>query len=157
MELIPKIIAFDNNFSERTLEDEKVKVGIIYSHHVKNSTRVKDEIFEIISKKDQYIIKSKVEYVFIDVENYKSILKKDKFYAVYLTPLRGIDLLEVFKLCQNLNILSITGVYDYYDLGASVYFDLVNNSPKININLLSSKSEGVNFSSHLLKLAEIKK
>lgn len=153
-EFIPKIIAFDRNFEQRTDNVQKVKIGVLYSGIVKNSKRIKDGIENQV--KNQKIRKLEIDYVYIDISNKSELNKLNDFYAVYITPIRGIDISGILKVCSDRKILSITGEYAHYETGASVYLYLSNNKPKIGINLDSSINEGCQFSAQLLKLAVVK-
>lgn len=157
LELIPKIIAFDKNFNIRVNNQKKISIGIVYSSLVKNSFRIKEEILKIVRKQKSKVRNLEICYNFIEVDDYKKQTKENEFYAIYITPMRGVDISEILLDCKQKDILSITGLNEYYENGVSIFLDLINNSPKININLTAVQQEGINLSSYLLKLANIKK
>lgn len=51
--------------------------------------------------------------------------------------------------------MTFTGVPKYVEQGIAVGIGIQDRKPKIHINLSASKAEGAEFSSQLLKLAEI--
>jgi hypothetical protein len=52
-----------------------------------------------------------------------------------------------------LKILTVTGVAEYIDQGIIAAFDLLDNKPKIRININNAKSSGIKISTELLKLS----
>ena len=86
---------------------------------------------------------------------YSWILRENKINVLYITPLRGLDVSKITSICKTASVLSISGVVEYIESDVSVILDIDDNKLKILINQKSAKSEGVDFSSRLLRIAKI--
>ena len=87
--------------------------------------------------------------------NIRSFLKNNKIKLLYITPIRGIDISEITKICKEEGVLTITGVEEYSINQVSVVLSLEDNKLQIMINQKSSKQEGADFSSRLLRIAKL--
>jgi hypothetical protein len=157
VKLLPKILSLDKNF-DKTQGGKKVRIGIIYDGSLRNSVKTKNEVFKE-SKENQLKLKnSDIVFVSIDLSNIESldeVLLNNNLYAVFILPLRGYDISSISKICRSNKIISFTSVPEFISQGVSVSFDIVNEKIKISINLQAAKAEGANFSSHLLKIANV--
>jgi hypothetical protein len=76
--------------------------------------------------------------------------------AIYLTPHLKREAIErLLKVTRELDIMTFTGVEDYVRDGVALGVTLRGSSPKLLINLRGARAEGSEFSSKILKLAEI--
>lgn len=75
--------------------------------------------------------------------------------VVYIAPLRSIALLDILCITRASRVRSVTAVREYVTQGVSVGVTLKQNKPSIYINLAAARAEGSDFSSQLLKLAEV--
>ncbi len=156
MKIIPKILSLDKNFNYK--KDDEYNIGIIYSSNQRNSVKIKKELEIAVKNKTIFIKKTKVKATFIDlsqITNLEKYIKEYDLNVIYITPLRGVDISSLSKICKQEKILTITGVLDFMQAGISVSFDIVNKKLKIVINNDSAKSEGVIFSSRLLRIAKL--
>lgn len=74
---------------------------------------------------------------------------------LYVTPLPGADVEALVRLTRARKILTFTGAPALVRLGLSVGFELRKGETKILINRRASVAEGADFSSKLLKLADV--
>lgn len=158
LELIPKILTLNKNFTNLTTKPD-IHIGIIFSSLVKSSTTVKDEIMKYVSNKKILVRDKQLIFIPLDIAKIKDLKKqfrKDDLESIYITPLRAYNIEIISKICKEEKIISFSSVSDYLKDKISIGFDLINNKVKISINITSAKEEGANFSSHLLKIAEIR-
>ncbi len=74
--------------------------------------------------------------------------------VVYFMP----GLQEKSKICKANKVLTITGISKYVEEGdISIALGILNDKPKIFINVTSLKSEEQNLSSDLLRIAKVYK
>ncbi len=156
-EIIPKILSL--NEVSKWKNPNEIKCAIIYNGLIKSSVTAKRKIEELAAEKQPKIQGKQVTCVLLDVNKEKDVekfLQDNKIDLVYLMPLRAYDIGYLEKLFRKLDIISFTSTEAYLDYGISIGFKLVNERIKIVINLKSSRDEGAKFSSHLLKLAQIR-
>ncbi len=156
LKIIPKVLSLDKNFTSR--EEGDFKVGVIYSSMQRTSVQIKDEFEDAAINKNMFVKKTKVKTSFIDVSkitNIEQFLVDNKIDVIYITPLRGVDISSIAKICKQEKILTVTGVLDYMQNDISVSFDIKKKKLQIVINNNAAKREGTNFSSRLLRIAKI--
>ncbi len=150
-ELIPKILLLNKNFVNKP----QIKLGIIFNKYSRSSAEAADVLIDKIKSP---AINIKIRTVLIElseIDNITETLNDYEFDAIYIAPLRGINLASIRTYCRTRKIVSFCGtpelVADYFSVG----FDLVDNKVKIYINLKSALEEGADFSSRLLKIAQV--
>jgi len=156
MKIIPKILSLDKNFKER--KKGNYNLGIVYSSKQRNSMQIKDYFINSLEEKNMIVKKSVVNPVLINlakITNIKKYLQDNKIDVIYITPLRGIDINIVTKICKEDKILSLTGVLDFMKNDISVSFDVKEKKLQIVINNETAKQEGTKFSSRLLRIAKL--
>ena len=157
VKLLPKILSLEKNINSE-ITNQEIKIGVIYDSKIRNSLKVKEDIFRE-SEKEKLILKNtRIKFVEINLSQINSLkdsLQVLQLDAVLIAPLRGYDISGIAGVCKQLKIISFTSVPGFIDQGISGSFDLVDNKLKIWINLASAKAEGANFSSHLLKIANV--
>lgn len=75
--------------------------------------------------------------------------------AVYITPLRAMDVGMLVPILRARRIRTVTAVSEYVDAGVAVGLALRGDHAQIVINLPASRAEGSDFSSQLLKMARV--
>ncbi len=154
--LFLKILTFDRNLKARV--GKEIVIGIVYQGKFKSSLRVKDEFVNVIKNspiKNVQEIPVKQVSINIDESDLKSFISKEKIDALYITPMRAMEIESIIKLSREKKIITLTGIPNYVKVGLSVGIDAKDNQPQIVINLSGAKGEGVDFSSQLLKLAKV--
>lgn len=153
--LLMKVISFNRNVAQ--INSPTFVIGVVYQSHNKYSKNIKEELEDFIDNTPATIGNKRVEFVYLDLDkdNIRSILSYTQVHALYITPLRAYDIAEILAATRELKILSLTGVESYVEKGVSVGIGQKSDKPLILINLNACKSEGVNFSSQLLKLSKI--
>ena len=153
--LLIKIISFNRNISQ--LNSPTFVIGVVYQSHNRYSKNIKEELEDFNNNSPATIGNKKVVFVYLDIDrdNIRSLLSYTQVHALYITPLRAYDIDDILDATRELKILTLTGVESYVEKGVSVGIGQRSDKPIILINLNACKSEGVNFSSQLLKLSTI--
>ena len=136
--LLAKVLKLNPKLSDKP----QIKVLIIYNNSSKMS---KEELLSQLLLKNMQakaVLLSDLE------ENVKN------FDVVYFMP--GAQ--DKDGICKANKVLTITGVSKYVEDGeVSIAFGLLNDKPKIFINVTSLKQEEQNLSSDLLRIAKVYK
>ena len=156
-QLLLKILDFDRNLKTRV--GEEIVFGIAYQKTFRESADTKDELVKAIQRSSLKEINGlPISYVLVELKGENDLadaLAKEKINILYITPLRAFDIRAFANVCQAKQIMTLTGVPAYINLGISIGFEVKGQSPEIVINLQSAKAEGTDFSSRLLQLARV--
>lgn len=149
-ELIPKILILNKNFNS----NEEIKVGIVYSKYLKSSIEAYNEIAAQLNNSSLSVKFKVIALDISDLKNIRNDFLSLKLNSIYIAPVRGYNYSLISNACKDLQILSISGVPELSS-HFSVSFDVVDKKIRILLNMNSVKSEGINFSSKLLKIAKM--
>lgn len=157
LNLLPKILLYEKNLRNKKLK--VVNVGVVYQRKFRTSLNVKNEIMDYVKNNPLKIEENSIlNFIPIPIEKESDITPVviDKAINVlYLCPLKAVNMNSILEITREKKILTFSGVIDYIDMGISVVIDVKGEKPLITINLPSSKLEGADFSSQLLKLARV--
>jgi hypothetical protein len=135
--LLTKVLKFNSHLAEKSL----IHMLIVYNGTSKSS---KDELLAQLDKS--------IEAKGISPEEIEQNIKNTD--VVYFMP----GLQEKSKICKANKVLTITGISKYVEEGdISIALGILNDKPKIFINVTSLKSEEQNLSSDLLRIAKVYK
>jgi len=154
--LLLKILIFDRNLETRV--GNEIVIGILYQERFRRSLNVKDDF---INSTDHSIKNSvnniPIKTVSIDVESndLETVVMREKIDLFYIAPLRAFSMDKITDVSRSMRIMTLTGVPEYVEAGITVGIGLKGGRPNILINLEAAKAEGVDFSSRLLRLAQI--
>ncbi len=155
--LLLKILSFDRNLKAGS--DNKLTIAILYQEKYRSSKVAMNEFMDFIKSNDgfrvnNYPVKAiPIELGDLNEPRTTSLLKDVDVF--YITPVRAFDVHDITRISRSRKITTMSGVPDYIHEGISIGLDLVNERPKILININAAKSEAVDFNSQLLKLAEV--
>ncbi len=156
LSLVLKVLTANRN---RPLETRPVLViGIVYQRTSRESREVKDRLVAEIEKGTANDWAPPVRFGLIDVSNPRDLasgVETTKPDILYVSPLNGFDIDAIASLSRARKILTFTGVPTFVKLGLSVGFGSERGETRILINRKASLAEGADFSSKLLKLAEV--
>ena len=157
LDIFMKIFQFDRNI--RRNNNKQLNILVLYQSKFRLSLTTKNNIMDE-SDNQKYLNLSGLAVKFIPYElkganDLSDIVSSAKISIIYLTPMRNIDLNEILNITKNKKVLTITGVPSWISEGISAGIDLKGDKPVILINLQSSKAEGSDFSSQLLKLSTV--
>jgi hypothetical protein len=155
--LFIKILNYERNL--KNYKNDIVVIGVIYQERFRISNLAKDAFIKTIDENSEITIDGKpVDCVPIEISNIdylENIIIDKKIKVLYVAPLRSIELSSIYRVSRQKKVVSITGVSRYVKDGLSVGLDLIDERPKILINLKAAKYEGTDFTSQLLRLAII--
>lgn len=128
-------------FSPQIADKSPIRILIVYN----NASRLaKDELVAELEKTQS--VKA------VNADELEQQIKNCD--VVYFMP----GLQDKSKICKANKVLSISGVSKYVEDGdISVAFGLMNDKPKIYVNVSTLKSEEQNLSSDLLRIAKVYK
>lgn len=156
--LLLKIITYDRSVSHRASTEAWI-IAIAYSSKSPDSVQVKDDFLSTASLLELTELEGKpLVWSLIDLdrpgEPFKS-LEQDDYVALYVTPGNERRLEEIVAAARKAQVATLSGVAAYAEQGLSVAVSAENGKPQIVVNLPSSRAEGCDFSSDLLKLARV--
>jgi hypothetical protein len=156
-ELFLKVMTFDRNLGERT-KNETVLV-VVYQGGNKISTRAQEDFTRTVERLRRTWRGSVLRVVAIDLdqEELSEALKGLNATAMYVTPLRAVDIGNVAGIARGAKISTFTGVPQYISEGLAVGVRVKRDRPKLLVNVSASRLEGADYSSELLKMAEVVK
>ena len=143
MRIIPKILSLEKNLAHS--DDKFFNISVLYSKEQRNSDQVFTSFTDAVNKFGIPIKNKEAKVLPFDISSKGS----------FRTPLRGIDISEITKICREEGVLTFTGVEDYLENSVSVVLTLNESKLQIMINPKSSKQEGADFSSRLLRIAKL--
>ncbi len=153
--LFPRILAFDRAFDHR--RDKDLVIGILYQERFRASLNVKNLLIEL-SERDTATRQPIHRYVPIDMTEagaLRAALAHHSIDVLYVAPLRAVNIDDIVAVSREHSILTYTGVPEYVKQGVAVGIGARGGRPHILINLTAARAEGADFSSELLKLAQI--
>ena len=135
--LMSKVLKFNSKLAEKS----SIKILIVYNA---DSKICKDEMVAELVKS--------MEVKAINPSELEASIKG--YDVVYFMP--GAQ--ENWNLCKENKVLTISGISKYTEDGSvSIAFGLLNDKPKIFVNISSLKAEEQNLSSDLLRIAKVYK
>lgn len=133
------------NYVKNVSDLEIINVGIVF-----------DSNSESIASRDRIIkaLKSNGRIRLVAIPKNSPDNKIQLMNVLYLA--NGVSVEDISQKAKKFKILTFSSNFEDVTKGlASITVILRNNSPKVIVNLNSSKQEGQNLSSQLLKLSEI--
>lgn len=133
-------------------------VGVLYQPEVRSSLVCATEAAELLPRFLRSADGSRVRCVLIEMTSDAELsrrLGEENVTLVYVAPLRSVNVSDVGRVLQSRRLLSYTGVPSYVEAGLVLGVDVMENRPKIVVNLPAARAVGMEFSSQLLKLSRV--
>lgn len=149
--LFLKVMSFDR---QRNLQAETgLVVGIAFQSGFRASATTRAEVERQLRNSTE----RKVRVVLIDLDREKlaDILQQQHVTALYVSPLRAYNIAEIALVAMNARVTTMTGVSAYVQQGLSIGARLQSERPKLLVNITAARKCGADFTSELLKLAEV--
>lgn len=147
--LFQKIWSFD-----RSRAAPPGTIIVVYQSRFRHSLVTKDELLEAIARNGR-----KMTAVPVDLDRgsgeLDAVLEHAKNAVLYVAPLRAVEVRTVTAPAARYNVRTITAVREYVGRGVAVGVFLRGKRAAVVIDLKQSRREGADFSSQLLKLAEV--
>ena len=150
-----KVMSFDRSFPART--GRSLVIAVVYQRGNRASIEARDEALRAIARTPRSadgVVRRGIA-VDLDSESLTPRLIRESADVVYITPLRSIDIRTIVTAAEAAGASTWTGVVSYMAHGVSVGVRLERDRPRIVINLDASHRQRIDFSSELLKLAEV--
>lgn len=149
--LFLKVMTFDRQ--RRHVPDGDVVIGITFQSGYRNSITIRDEATRALSKAPN----ARVRVVLIDLDrdDLSAMLQHHHVQILYVSPLRAISVATIAGVAATGRVITVTGVPQYVEQGLAVGVRLQGDRPRLMVNLSASKQGGADFTSELLKLAEV--
>lgn len=154
-QLLFKILKFERSLNQEP--DKQITLAICYQNLYRESLNIKEQCEIYLSQNKPVINKTQVSVIYINLnkESLERRIKEENVDLLYILPIRAYDLKKITEISDKYDVLTITSNEEYSKSGISIAFSLVGNKPQILINTKTSKREGADFSSQLLKLVKI--
>jgi hypothetical protein len=153
--LLLKVLAFDRQLLAS--EHSEIVVGIVFQSGNRESSTAKTEAIRVIEESRLAVAGRPVRAVAIDLdrEELETAMVAKHLCALYVTPLRAIDIADIAAAAQASKVRTLTGVPRYVARGIGVGVRLIGDRPKLMVNVTAARLEGADFSAELLKLAQV--
>ncbi len=156
LSLFYRILTFDREYEPKA--PGRMVVGVLYQGRFRASELAKIALENAVAAAAPPPGGETVEVVSIDLSRTSEVheaVRRAEADFLYLAPLRAVDLREIVAASRSLGVLSVTGVPEYLGEGVAVGIGSEGGRPQILIDLEAAVAQGADFSSELLKLAEI--
>lgn len=154
--LLLKMLTYNKNFlNKRT---DKVVIGIVFQDIYRVSSYAKETLIDVIDESGLKVENRTVNYVLINLSESGGLeysVKNNSPDVLFVLPMRGINMSYITSLSTRYKIMTFTSVPAYMNDGISTCVNMDGEKPVIMINRNSARSEGLDFSSQLLKVARI--
>jgi hypothetical protein len=147
--IIAKLWQLDRNFPKHV----PMTLGVLYQEKFRTSFIVAHDLCDAFAR-----AKLPVRCILIDISAQPTLadqLTRLGVDAIYIAPLRAIDVGMLVLVSRARRIRTVTAVDEYVMEGAAVGLALQGDHAQIVINLPAARAEGADFSSQLLKLARV--
>lgn len=149
--LFLKVMTFDRRRNQSP--DAEVVVGITFQSGYRNSLLARDEVLRALRSPAHRNVR--VVLIDLDRDRLEHVLQVHEIAMLYVSPLRAISAGAVAIVAAAAHVMSVTGVSHYVGLGIVVGVRLQGDRPRLMVNLAASRQCGADFTSELLKLAEV--
>ncbi len=153
--ILLKTLSFDRNLKTRS--GNAIVLGILFQDRYRLSLDIKNEMVSAANEFTRDSVEGlPIRLVPLEYAD-EAILEKQisggGINALYVCPLRAVDLKTIFGLSRKNKVLTFTGVPQYVERGLSIGVVLQRGRPSLFINLRASREEGADLDSQLLNLA----
>ncbi|HMF88935.1 MAG TPA: YfiR family protein [Gemmatimonadaceae bacterium] len=150
--LFLKVITFDRNLVVPPASE--IVVAVVFQSGYRTSVNAKNIAMTALQMTGN---QRKIRAIAIDLdrEPLAAALTRHMPSVLYVAPLRAVEIGDLAVTARNAGVTTVTGVPQYIALGLAVSVRLQGERPKLVINAEAAKLEGADFSTELLKLAQI--
>lgn len=154
IKLLGKVLSFDRSLDSHS---GVVEIGVIYQADYPESEAAKVELIRA-SRGLASPGGMQLRFKPIQIEgkpNFRDVFNAVTVQAVYVMPLRGLDVNALTRAASAAGVRTFSGVPDYVYEGIAVTVGTREGRPAIYVNLKAARAQGSDFSSQLLKLANV--
>jgi ABC-type uncharacterized transport system substrate-binding protein len=155
--LLCKVLAFDRALASRP--GGEIVVGVVYQSRYRASVEVKEEFLRTAtSLGEQHIAGLRVRFVPVELDDATHLAQQLTglgLDALYVCPLRAVEVSAVSQATRKAQVVSFTGLPSYVHEGLAVGFGVQGDKPQLVVNLKAARAEGADFDARLLKLSRV--
>jgi len=156
--LLFKILTFDRRVGTRP-PGNVIVIAVVFQTGYRASLVARNQIVDALkAMQDSTISGHPVRWVaveWIDEEQVRLALIRERTDVVYVTPLRGVELHPLVRTARAAGMTTFTGVPLYVEQGVALSIGIVRERPQIIVNLAAARAEGSDFTSQLLRLCKV--
>jgi hypothetical protein len=156
--LLFKILTFDRRVGTRP-PGNVIVIAVVFQTGYRASLVARNQIVDALkAMQDSTISGHPVRWVaveWIDEEQVRLALIRERTDVVYVTPLRGVELHPLIRTARAAGMTTFTGVPLYVEQGVALSIGIVRERPQIIVNLAATRAEGSDFTSQLLRLCKV--
>lgn len=154
-QLLAKVSAYDRNMKKRA--GDRVRVIVAQKEGSTGSRRVAKRFLSALESIDEIagLPHESSRASFSSTTELREVVEKEQAAVVYLAGDMDELAREIREVLDGLSVLSVTSNPGDVRRGIVLGFDLIEARPKILIHLPAAKSQKVQFSTRLLKLAKV--
>lgn len=153
--LFARILAYDRALAAR---EGVVLVGVLVQDRHPASVDLGREVlaaWAALAKDASALPLRAIEVRLSGGEDLAEVFRQAELQAVYVTPLRALEVEEVAAAAVATSVVTLTAVPDYVSRGVAIGVSLRDNKPEILVNLRASTAQGADLDSRLLGLARV--
>jgi hypothetical protein len=155
--LLLKILSFDRNLESRA--GGEIVIGVMHQTRFRRSLEARRAFEQALALGGRAEVKNipvrAVPLCADDGSDWAARARNEAVDAVYLAPMRAMDLRGILSECRAQRWITCTGVPEYVDAGCAIGVGLQDDRAQVLVNRSSAGAEGMDLSSQLLKLARI--
>jgi hypothetical protein len=156
--LLFKILTFDRRVGTRP-PGNVIVIAVVFQTGYRASLVARNQIVDALkAMQDSTISGHPVRWVaveWIDEEQVRLALIRERTDVVYVTPLRGVELHPLIRTARAAGMTTFTGVPLYVEQGVALSIGIVRERPQIIVNLAATRAEGSDFTSQLLRVCKV--
>ena len=151
-----KLLTYDRNLA--TSPGTELGVAILFQGGNRESLSVRRQAESELKKAAQLFEGLTVRVIAIDLEENGDLARRiaeDSVNAVYLSPLRAVDLKALLRVTRAAHVRTFTGVSRLVSQGVATGATLRGDLPQLLVNLPAAREEGADYPAQVLKLARV--
>lgn len=158
--LLTKLLNVERAITKRVADEhiKEFRIGIVYQSQTRISNAIRRDVEVVLKENEFKILQLPVKAVYIDLSENPNLWQHPgakECQALYVAPLRSIDIPELCRVAWARNIITLSGVTEYVQQGVVAGIEDFDGHSRLLINLTSARRHGVDFPSKVLKLARV--
>ena len=151
-------LTYDRNLAMET--GDTLSIGILYFPDISHSQEQALNFAKASEGfKDKKVRGLEIKQMVIEYENTKNLeqtFNKHKIKVLYIATGRGERLKKILELTRSKKVLSCTNeAIHVFEYEVSLGWGIVDNKPKLCLNIASAKAEGADFSAKFLRVVNV--
>lgn len=153
-----KVLTYDR--SNRTASGSEIVIGVAFQSRNRQSMDVRDEFLTSVTSAAAAAFPGMtIRRVPVDLDgddaDVAALLRGSGMRALYVTPLRAYDVRNLVTLARGAKVTTISGVSSYARQGVAVAIGVLDDRPRIIVNLASARAAGADYPANLLGIATV--